>query len=35
MEEFEQKLKSFLAVASKLGLEIVIDDDAELTARSN
>ena len=35
MEEFEQKLKSFLAVASKLGLEIVIDDDAELTTRSN
>ncbi|WP_295440832.1 hypothetical protein [Sphingorhabdus sp. EL138] len=35
MEEFEQKLKSFLAVASKLGLEIVIDDDTELTACSN
>jgi len=34
MEEFEQKLKSLLAVASNLGLEIVSDDDAELTANN-
>lgn len=33
--EFEQKLKSLMAAASKLGLEIIPDDDAELIARSN
>lgn len=33
--EFEQKLKSLMAAASKLGLEIIPDDDAELMARSN
>ncbi len=33
--EFEQKLKSLMAAASKLGLEIIPDDDVELIARSN
>ena len=29
MEDFERKLKTFIEEASKLGLEIVLDEDAD------